>query len=558
MPSVDVSSYADPGVNKLLGTASNDPTQALASAQGAMNLAGTAQVMKLRDVALSQSQLDLAKSKLGALNQVFGSLVADPSSDNFGTQLTEAVKQGVIDPDTAQRASSQVMTFGGDPSKIKAWATDHLNQNASHQQLMEQAYGTPTMLNNGAVSSPAMVRTGAQGGYSPAAGPAVVQQMGPGEAASPTTGPLNPDGSPTVISKGQFAQRSGQGGAATVTPFGAIAYPGRAASAPAASAGAAPPALVPAAPLTTPPPAADPAAPIGDSAVMAARGRLAAAQNADPSTMTSAQQQQLTADTGTVEAYQKQQATPPAAGGGPPPQAQASAPTAGPMTVGLAPGIAAAADQNAAANTAAGQRLQAGADQVPNMKSTIGTMEEHLANIDTGPHAADINALKAGGNVIAGAVGLPMRFNQKAIADQEGFRNGAIQLAQSQFKALGGSGTDSQLASAAGDVPNDTISKMGNQQLLALAKGNADALAVKNSAWQQWQQTHAGASGTYGSFSDDWNQHFSPRAFQLNYLTPDQRKEMVASMSKDERLQIKSAYNTAAARGWFNPQGEQP
>lgn len=51
-------------------------------------------------------------------------------------------------------------------------------------------------------------------------------------------------------------------------------------------------------------------APVGDSAVMAARQRLAAAQDADPSSLTPAQQQQLTADTGTVDAYTTQHAQP--------------------------------------------------------------------------------------------------------------------------------------------------------------------------------------------------------------------------------------------------------
>ena len=50
--------------------------------------------------------------------------------------------------------------------------------------------------------------------------------------------------------------------------------------------------------------------PISDSQVMAARNRLTAAQDLDPSNLTTAQQQQLTADTGTVDRYTQQQNTP--------------------------------------------------------------------------------------------------------------------------------------------------------------------------------------------------------------------------------------------------------
>ena len=50
--------------------------------------------------------------------------------------------------------------------------------------------------------------------------------------------------------------------------------------------------------------------PIGDQAVMDARNRLAAAQDADPSSMTLPQQRQLTADTALVDRYTQQQNTP--------------------------------------------------------------------------------------------------------------------------------------------------------------------------------------------------------------------------------------------------------
>ncbi len=50
--------------------------------------------------------------------------------------------------------------------------------------------------------------------------------------------------------------------------------------------------------------------PITDSQVMAARNRLTAAQDADPSSMTIAQQNQLTSDTALVDRYTQQQNTP--------------------------------------------------------------------------------------------------------------------------------------------------------------------------------------------------------------------------------------------------------
>ncbi len=106
------------------------------------------------------------------------------------------------------------------------------------------------------------------------------------------------------ISQGDKGQSSGQGASAAaplVDPTHAAAEPVRSVARAAAS-----PSAIPDAARQ---PTAE-GAPVGDSAVMAARQRLAAAQDADPSSLTPAQQQQLTADTGTVDAYTTQHAQP--------------------------------------------------------------------------------------------------------------------------------------------------------------------------------------------------------------------------------------------------------
>jgi hypothetical protein len=140
------------------------------------------------------------------------------------------------------------------------------------------------------------------------------------------------------------------------------------------------------------------------------------------------------------------------------------------------------------------------------------------------------------------------QFDPKSIASQEQFNKQAGLLAQSQFAAIGGTGTDTKFNASYSTSPNETLSKMGNKGIIRFLKGNGDAIQAKTEAWQQWRYGTMGApkrgipptepqgADTYDQFSREFNSHFDPRAFQFKYIPKAERQTYVDRMDPEEHL----------------------
>lgn len=199
-----------------------------------------------------------------------------------------------------------------------------------------------------------------------------------------------------------------------------------------------------------------------------------------------------------------------------------------------------------------GTELQSMADNVPARKALLGNLEGALGQFTSGPGQNWKMVAKAFANANSpfGAV-----FDAKSIASQEEFNKQAVQLAQQQFQALGGTGTDSKLDSAMHTSPNDALSKLGNKGIIAMLKGNEDAIGAKNQAWQSFKQQNGPQS--YGTFSAQFNKSYDPRVFQSQYLTPDDNKKMLSGMTKNEQKSFLNSYRTALGNGWVKLPGAQ-
>jgi len=180
------------------------------------------------------------------------------------------------------------------------------------------------------------------------------------------------------------------------------------------------------------------------------------------------------------------------------------------------------------------------------MMATLGNMRTMLSQFNTGPGAAWTREMVNSWNRVAPPT---MQIRVEGTAAQEEFVKLSTQLAQQQFQALGGTGANEQLASAMRTSPNETLSRMGNQSIIALLQGNADAIRVKNEEWQRWLASGRGPE-TYGQFSTDFNRSFDPRFFQAVYMSPESRRQMMNAMSETERREFNRNFRAAMERGW--------
>jgi hypothetical protein len=215
------------------------------------------------------------------------------------------------------------------------------------------------------------------------------------------------------------------------------------------------------------------------------------------------------------------------------------------ITVGQAPGEAESSAKTKIAGAEQGISLQKQAEGVPIRKGMLANLEDAIDHFKPGKGAEWENVAKnfANRNILPTA----FQFDPKSIASQEEFNKQATQLAQQQFAALGGTGTDSQLSSAFKSNPNSELSKQGNKGIIQLLKGNEDALAAKNAEWQKWQATHGPSD--YAGFQQQFNQTYNPRVYQAQYMTPDQIQDMRKNMSEKDQAQFLKDYVALKKQG---------
>jgi len=236
----------------------------------------------------------------------------------------------------------------------------------------------------------------------------------------------------------------------------------------------------------------------------------------------------------------------------PTPGADASkpAPPPGFLPTGQSPGAAESQRLEAEASTAAGTKIYKDADAATGMKSQLLTMESDLAKISTGPtseRAATVNAF-------LNKYHLPSTMSPDEVASSEGFAKVAKQIALAQAGALG-AGTDEKLTTSLGANPNRDLSKEGNQQILAMLQGNADAIKARANAYQEWKQNNPSAKTN--DFLTTFNKTFDPRVYQWGYqiksMTPAQRE--AAYNALPDKAQFEKNYNAAVKQKLIDPNG---
>jgi|HubBroStandDraft_3_1064219.scaffolds.fasta_scaffold06212_4 hypothetical protein len=225
---------------------------------------------------------------------------------------------------------------------------------------------------------------------------------------------------------------------------------------------------------------------------------------------------------------------------------------AGAPAAGLKPGVAEAATSTAKTSADLGNALTTAANEVPATKGILDNLDRTLANFTPGPGADYRRFGKALANtVIPDSLKDKLGFDPKSISSQEEFNKLGYQLAQNQFQALGGTGTDSKLHSTMMTSPSELLSQEGNKNIISLLRGNNDALQVKAREWNKWKKTNG--EDSYAEFSDQFNQNFNPRVFQFKYVPPADRQNWYKTMSPQDRDQFKADLDYADAKKWIKP-----
>ena len=198
----------------------------------------------------------------------------------------------------------------------------------------------------------------------------------------------------------------------------------------------------------------------------------------------------------------------------------------------------------------AGNAIYDQANAATTQKSQLLTMESDLSGISTGPLAER----EARWNALAHQLGVPAgTMTADQVAKSEGFAKVAKQIALAQAGALG-VGTDEKLTTTMGANPNRDLSKLGNQQIIAMLQGNADAIKARGVAYDQWLKAGNNPANA-NNFLTDFNKTFDPRVYQWGYqikgMTREQKEAAYNAMP--DKQQFRARYNDAVTRGLLNP-----
>lgn len=228
------------------------------------------------------------------------------------------------------------------------------------------------------------------------------------------------------------------------------------------------------------------------------------------------------------------------------PVPQAAAPQGGPMAAAAPPGYAEGATTFAKANSDAYTNLR-------NLASTSGDRINTLDNMLSlaqgttkfGPgwdqrldRIANLNSFLPPGMQLGGDDSANAQILQKYMSN----------LAQQYQKALGGTGTDAQLATVLKGTPNPDMLNKAMVEVIPKLKAQELALQAKTNAADQWLAQNGNNPAGFNKFESMWRQNYDPRVYQMQQMTPTDRQTFLKQQPDAAALRAKTA--TALQNGW--------
>jgi hypothetical protein len=228
------------------------------------------------------------------------------------------------------------------------------------------------------------------------------------------------------------------------------------------------------------------------------------------------------------------------------PAPQATAPQGGPMAAAAPPGYAQGAEGMAKDNAAAYSNLR-------NLASTSGDRLNTLDNMMAlaqgttkfGPgwdqrldRIANLNSFLPPGMQLGGDDTANAQILQKYMSN----------LAQQYQKALGGTGTDAQLATVLKGTPNPDMLNKAMVEVIPKLKAQELALQAKTNAADQWLAQNGNNPAGFNKFESMWRQNYDPRVYQMQQMSPTDRQAFLKQQPDASALRAKTA--TALQNGW--------
>lgn len=214
--------------------------------------------------------------------------------------------------------------------------------------------------------------------------------------------------------------------------------------------------------------------------------------------------------------------------------------TMGKLTTGQSPAAAAAATTSGAGTAQDAIAFENGARQLPAMRAALQNLDGDIAQLQTGPGASQRASWVARINSLFGT-----SLDASDVATTEGVDKIHSEIAARQRQTLGLPTTDQSSSIMDHATPGSNLSKLGNQNMSALLRGNVDYAQTANQAWEHYKASGHGTE-TFHQFTTALNSKLDPLVFQMQYMSGTQKQGLVGAMDSAEQNRL--AQSLAFAR----------
>lgn len=223
--------------------------------------------------------------------------------------------------------------------------------------------------------------------------------------------------------------------------------------------------------------------------------------------------------------------------------------SSGVVTPAAKPGVIEAADMLAKSNAENYTGLQTLAGSSPDRINTLDNMVKlATGGTDFGPGTSGrLDLISSINSRLPSA----LQFGNDNTANVQVFQKYASNLSQQYQKALGGTGTDAQLANVLKGTPSPDMMNKAITEIVPILKAQELALQAKSSAASDYLVAHNNNPAGMNVFENTWRKNYDPRVYQMSQMAPADRAAFFAKQPDATALKAKVQY--ALSNGYVQP-----
>jgi hypothetical protein len=144
-----------------------------------------------------------------------------------------------------------------------------------------------------------------------------------------------------------------------------------------------------------------------------------------------------------------------------------------------------------------------------------------------------------------------MAFGNNDIANAQVMQKWVSNLAGQYMKALGGTGSDAQLANSLKSISNPDMMNQAIREVVPKLKALEAAVQAKANAYDNWLAQPGNSVDKGNIFENQFRNAYDPRVFQLQMLSPNEQRAFISKLPPNDAAALLTKRQQLRAMGAF-------